>query len=164
MSIQTEMILGLQMCTPEEIRNYDKKALLIQKLCNKYWDTNEDFRNPIYKLEYERNNKNGFVEIRLNDSKCIITIRTDSIWSKIKFQLDNYLKNFSEITCGICSIDYNKNKISCSNCNGLYCEECYIQLFKQGKGIITCPYCRNKYGHYKSPDAIERGVKEIRSK
>ena len=74
----------------------------------------------------------------------------------------NHLDHSEGDECEIC---YKHTKrISCTKCNNMICRECYISLFQEGHGIITCPYCRTQHGTYRLPHQVLSGVAQIRQK
>lgn len=67
-------------------------------------------------------------------------------------------------TCGICMRSSLDGTISCNRCAKSYCFDCNLSIFRAGRGIIRCPYCRNAVGHHREPFEVEIGVIEMKCK
>ena len=65
-------------------------------------------------------------------------------------------------TCPICFTDASGISgcylVSCNNCCFEYCCGCYLKLFKLGKGIITCPFCRHKIGIFHPEPMLQMAI------
>ena len=129
-----------------------------------YQENQIDIDNVINELkqEYEiiqytteRNNFNNNILYTLKISFIINTKRTfifitilkkdtvDTIVKKIK----NRLETSDNIQCYICCNEFttyncSKLRITCSQCNLIYCFNCFKKLVIYGSGIIKCPCCR----------------------
>ena len=65
--------------------------------------------------------------------------------------------------CSICTKP-TKGKTCCTRCSKDWCIDCYIELFKVGRGVITCPFCRESCGFVQPPYMIEIAAREIKQK
>ena len=57
------------------------------------------------------------------------------------------INNYNNIQCDICfnefiNCKHPKTRFICSQCNIVYCFNCFKNLVNYGKGIIKCPNCR----------------------
>lgn len=140
-------------CTDEFL--YEYKCITIKKIIEKkYNDTN---------FIYEMNNDTRFVEIIINNQSKITILRDNTvseILKHIKTKLDS---TWQKQNCDICFEKINK-RVSCSKCSNYYCSNCYINIFKTGKGIITCPFCRYSYGTKMNDFMLPMAIKEIKYK
>lgn len=129
---------------------------IVEKLIRKY--------KPDIEIEIVINRqKNGLMEVIFVKESTIITIVTTN-WNEIKRYIDSTLAKDKELNCSICDNDFKKYKrVSCSKCIVEFCGICYINLFRIGQGIITCPFCKYKYGSLMEPHNVIYGVEIIES-
>jgi hypothetical protein len=108
----------------------------------------------------------NFIRIIINNNASI-TILPDTLWKNIEhninMKLDILYKDDKTINCIICLNDVSKYG-SCNKCSNCYCILCYIELFKTGSGIITCPFCRYSFGIYTPNYMINKCINEIKIK
>ena len=57
------------------------------------------------------------------------------------------INNYNNIQCDICFNEFiickhSKTRFICSQCNIVYCFNCFKNLVNYGKGVIKCPNCR----------------------
>ena len=74
------------------------------------------------------------------------------------------IENDTQI-CPICVSKYSgaRANVSCTNCAVAYCSACYINIYRVGRGIIVCPFCRHTYGRrVVNSRVLEYGISEIR--
>ena len=67
------------------------------------------------------------------------------------------------ITCSLCTED-SRRSVSCNRCGGSMCVECMARCFEEGRGLITCPFCRLRTGREHNETAVAMGAAEIRSR
>jgi hypothetical protein len=137
----------------EDVEDYNKNVNIIKSLVNK------TYKN--YNIKFIKNIETNLIEINIFDFK--ITILQNDKWNKIKKHIEHKLNGFS----GECSICLNKiiKNVSCNNCLNNWCGDCYINLFKNGKGIIICPYCRFSFGeNIQDDNIINLCIDDIRKK
>ena len=123
--------------TKRKVKKMDKLDI-IKELISKHYDKSST------SFEFVVNAETSFTEIVIN-GECNISVLPDSTWKEIKRHIDKKLislrKNHEGIIddCVIC-FEPIKNNVSCPKCSNNHCGNCYINLFKSGKGIITCPF------------------------
>ena len=108
---------------------------------------------------------NELGEIVIN-TKSTITILPDNSWKQIKMYIDKKIsvqRNGISDDCIICFEKIQKN-VTCPKCTNNICSECYINIFVNGKGVITCPHCRYSYGYKMSDCMLKTMVEEIKHK
>lgn len=139
----------------KEFDKYDKRCNVIKNIIIKNY-INDNF-------EFIRNPETLYIEIVINNNSKI-SLLPDSNWKEIKRHIDKKIivqRNGISQDCIICCETIQKN-VTCPKCSNNYCGECYINLFKNGKGVITCPHCRYTYGNTMSEYNIQLGVNEIK--
>ena len=101
----------------------------------------------------------------LSNVKIILTILEGVEWNQLKRNIDIRIEECkdkrSKFNCSICCLNKEITRVFCSKCSKYYCITCYINLFRSGSGIITCPFCRFSIGHHFPEDMIELGVQSI---
>ncbi len=108
----------------------------------------------IYKPEelYSDGEFKPAMRVRLLIAGCIyqIFIFPETTWDCVQKMIKIRKEQFQDDTCAIC---YEKvgSGLACFDCNNWQCEKCTMTLFRNGKGVITCPFCRKSKG-YKIPD------------
>jgi hypothetical protein len=134
---------------------YENKCAIIKKIIEqKYSDVN---------FIYDVNDDSGLIEIIINNQSKMTILRDNTvseILRHIKTKLDITWK---EQDCGVCFEKINK-RVSCPKCSNYYCSNCYINIFKTGKGIIACPFCRYSYGTMMTDLILSLAVEEIKYK
>jgi hypothetical protein len=149
--------MDIMKMNPKEFDKYDKRCNVIKNLILK------DYIND--KFDFIRNPETLYIEIVINNNSKI-TLLPDSNWKEIKRHIDKKIivqRNGISQDCIICCETIQKN-VTCSKCSNNCCGKCYINLFKSGKGVITCPHCRYSYGNTMSEYMIQMGVNEIKHK
>jgi hypothetical protein len=138
---------------PEQSK-YDKKVEEIKnKLAAEY--KHEKFQYQIYEDPIR-----GTPVTRILLYNHMFTIEPDTKWTAITKFIDAS-KTPQTPGCKSCESENIYGLISCNKCSGMFCRDCYIKIYKKGKGIITCPYCGDKYGIKQSPIQVELGIKQI---
>lgn len=157
-------------------RSYRKLSLFIQNTCNQYYD---DGHIPIHKLEYCFDTESNFVEIILKDSNLEtvfkLSITDNCTWKEIKLKIDHFFNKYNKIIkkkkkncnknciCILCNNKFINDKfMTCVGCSGIWCIECYVKSYINGNGIITCPFCKFKYGQNVPEYLLSTGVNKIR--
>ena len=139
---------------------YDKKCNVIKNLILKV------YRND--KFDFIRNPETLYIEVVINNTSNIILL-PDNNWNEIKRHIDKKIifqrnkRNDILEDCIICCESIQKN-VTCPKCSNNWCGDCYINLFKTGKGVITCPHCRFSFGDRMCEDMIQIAVNEIKYK
>ena len=141
----------------EDLPEYNNKCDVIKELIIKNY-TNNTF-------DFIRNPDTLYIEVIINN-KSNVTILPDNTWTEIKrhitkkiiVQCDGIVED-----CIICCGTIKKN-VTCPKCSINYCSECYINIFKHGKGVITCPHCRYSFGNVMPEYMLKSGVDQIRQK
>jgi hypothetical protein len=77
--------------------------------------------------------------------KWEILINEDSSYTDIKRNINKFLTTEREMICEICT-EYMPKRVGCNVCGNGYCTSCYINIFKAGKGVMSCPYCKTIVG------------------
>ena len=111
-------------------------------------------------FQFSINHETGLVDVVIN-GKTILPILPTSKWSDIKTKIDEILSCVSG--CVMCSEKSAKN-VKCPKCTRDYCSVCYIKLFKQGEGVITCAHCGFSMGRKLPKNTIDMCVFEIKQK
>jgi len=141
----------------EEFNKYDKRCDVIKNIILKdYKDISFDFvRNPDTLI----------VEIIINKA-VKISILPNNTLKDIKRHIDKKISNQHNGVSEDCIMCCEKiqNNVTCSKCSNNYCSECYINLFKIGKGIIKCPHCRFEIGEIMPDYMIPICIEDIRFK
>lgn len=116
---------------------------------------------PNYKFKY--NNRNEvIINADLPGKSSLITIMPFNNWREIKRNIDKKIAGFSG-DCVICC-EKIKTNVSCPKCSNGYCGECYLQLYKRGRGVVSCPHCRYSHGEIASDAELLFGEVEIKVK
>lgn len=131
---------------------------LMIKLIIKYIDGLKP-KPPEYEIRCS-NEENTDIIIRFPELKKTVTILKIYKWKEAKRILDKKMNSDDKNECEICYTQMIENKVSCPKCANYYCGECYINIYRENKGIIICPFCRWKYGY--KPSNIEEGINDIR--
>ena len=103
-------------------------------------------------------------ELSLVDYKANIVIIKENTWKDIDKTIEQIItEKYKNNDCSIC---FNEIKINvrCNFCRKNWCVDCYINLFKTGKGIIKCPFFRYEYRYLMNKEQICAGVRSIRIK
>lgn len=130
---------------------YKNKIKIIKNLILKKYINNE--------FKFIENKESLLITIIIDNSSSI-TILPDNNWNDIKRHIDRKIKGANK-NCLICC-NKVKIKVSCNKCSQDYCSECYINLFKVGKGIIVCPFCKYSFGIRMSEYMVQNGINNIR--
>jgi hypothetical protein len=141
-----------------DIHKYYKRCKVIENLVRK------EYPNLNYK--FVTNPDNHYVEIII-EKISQLTILEDNTWAEVKRHIDKKIIAISQKgNWGDCIICFEKIKInvSCPKCANSYCFKCYINLFKTGKGIITCPSCRYSVGEELPKFFLQLGIDELQER
>ncbi len=140
---------------PIEFNKYHKRCIVIKNL------TVNHYKNDKFHLNMDP--ETLYYEIIINN-KTEITILPNNTWKEIKrhifVKLDT-LKNGISEPCIIC-FEKIKTNITCTKCSNNWCGNCYLDMFKNGKGIISCPHCRNTIGEKLPEFLIKWGIEDIK--
>lgn len=145
----------IRIMSSKEFDKYAKRCNVIKNLILK------DYVND--KFEFIRDLETLYIEIIINGNSKI-TLLPDSTLKQIKRHIDKKLivqRDGISGDCIICCEPIQQN-VTCSNCSNNYCGECYINLFENGRGVITCPHCRYSYGNTMPEYMIQMSVNEIK--
>lgn len=130
---------------------YQKRCLvLLNLLCNEY-------RNIEFKMEL--NEENNLFEITLFGK--IITLLPDIEYKIVSKLVKDKSSLVLDLDCSLCCNKINK-RVTCPNCTGYYCVNCYIDIFKSNMGLIKCPYCRHCIGNKLNSIQLEKAIEEIK--
>jgi len=144
---------------------YDKKCEIIKTLINTKYKKDiivfEKYDNVIGIY----NEIKFFMRIIINNN-LTITILPDSLWKDIEHNINMKLNDLHDDKIKICIICTNNisKYTSCNKCSNYWCILCYIELFKTGSGIITCPFCRYSFGTHTPDYMIDVCIQEIKIK
>jgi hypothetical protein len=121
-----------------------------------------EFKHENFKYQIYADPVRGVPRTRIILYKRMLTIGPDTTWSSITKFIDAS-KAPHVPGCEACeSKSINGPPVTCNKCSGMFCIDCYLKIFKNGKGIITCPYCGDKYGIKLLPIQIKSGIERIR--
>lgn len=93
----------------------------------------------------------------------VLTILETNTWEEVKKRIDVNMASNPYHTCAMCQ-NQHLCKLTCTKCAIDWCRDCYIRIFRKGKGIVKCPFCSHTNGRKLSPREIEDGVRQISSK
>jgi hypothetical protein len=131
---------------------YDKKCYVMQNLIYLHYQ-NDSF-------DFIRNPDTEYIEVIIN-GRSNLTLLYCHKWSEIKRAIDMRTTGSINKSCEICCNSARMVAI-CTKCSNTYCIDCYIDLFKAGNGIITCPYCRYSIGSNKPECMMELCIGQIK--
>ena len=141
--------------TPE---HYVKRCSVILKLVSKKYE------NHGFCLVHRRSTP---LQELLIDGVCTITLMPDNSLKEITRHVDKKIERLTQCVnvdkCIICD-DIIATNVTCTKCANNWCGDCYINLFKSGKGVIKCPHCRFSFGMEMSEEMVEMGIIEIKLK
>ena len=149
--------MDIRQMNSQDFDKYDKRCNVIKNLILKNY-TNNNFN-------FIRNLETLYIEVIINNNSKI-TLLPDSNWNEIKRHIDKKIivqRDGIVENCIICCEAIQKN-VTCPKCSNNWCSECYINIFKHGKGVITCPHCRYSFGNTMPEYMIKLEVDEIRHK
>lgn len=106
-------------------------------------------------------NRLFLVRLTLGDVRYTSAIIKNTNWKTIKKIIDNRLYHNKKEECAICCNEMIR-KVDCNGCTNTFCANCYIDIFKQNKGLIVCPFCRFTTGYEQPEWAIKRGIQMIK--
>jgi len=118
---------------------------------------------PNEELRFKTHKITGDLQIIFTNKKAIMTILEDNTWDEIKHHIDTKMSNSKSDECSICSTKETKQtqRVTCTKCASDWCVDCYINIFRENKGIIKCPFCRFTYGQQMSDYMVNMGVQQI---
>jgi hypothetical protein len=134
---------------------YDRRCSIIEKLVIAEFKDQE--------FDFVRNKDTWNIEIAFrHNGFTLATLLLDNTFQEIKRHLNKKLSGaYHNNICDIC-FEISKISASCNKCANSTCGECYINIFKTNKGIMTCPQCRHTFG-YETPEYLmEYRILEIR--
>jgi hypothetical protein len=139
----------------DDIEKYNSKCIVIKNLIL------EEFNNDDFEFNL---NDDTNVQMIIINKKSTVTILPNNSWNDIK---RNIIKKINETyknnDCSIC-FEKIKQNISCNQCSNNWCGECYINLFRNGNGIIKCPVCRYSFGIEISECMVDYSIREMKNK
>ena len=138
-----------------DFSTYDKKCEIILKLIRMEFPNLEIARDVAY-------NHYMVIVFKGSGHRGKITISPDDKWDGIKDRIETALNN-KRGTCKVCDEEIKVNA-TCNSCQGNYCMECYINIFRENKGMIVCPYCNYTFGIKTPNNMIEACITNIREK
>jgi len=134
-----------------QVGKYNKRCDVIKDLIlTKYTDTT---------FEFIRNRATLYIEVIINNNSKI-SLLPNNTWGEVERHINKKIIWFTG-DCMICC-EKMENAVSCPKCSNNFCGECYIKLFRLGKGIIKCPHCRHSTGEEKPEYMIETYVDQIK--
>lgn len=145
--------MSIRNMTPDEFDKYDKRCNIIKELILK------EYVNC--KFDFIRNSTTLYIEVIINNGSKI-TLLPNSSYSEIKRHIDKKISGFTG-DCVICANKIKKN-VTCSKCSNNWCGKCYINLFRHGSGIITCPHCRYSFGEEIPEYMLDMYINQIKQK
>lgn len=142
--------------TNENTQEYNDKCKLVKNII--------DMKYRKQHIEYTYNSC-GYMRIVINKT-AEMSILPNNTWQEIDRNINDKLNVVITKELDICEICHNGVAcVSCNKCAKRWCGECYINLFKTGCGVITCPYCRYSFGDHTDDDfLLNAGICEIRDK
>lgn len=136
-----------------EFPEYHKRCNVIKNLIsNTYKDL--DF---FFTINHETN----FIEMII-DNKAQLTLLPDNTWNEIKRHIDSKITR-SYKDCIIC-LNKIDTCVSCCKCANHWCGNCYVDLYKHGHGLVTCPICRFSVGEKVPNEILKIGISQISRK
>lgn len=142
-----------------KLNGYKKTVDSIHKVCSKNFD---DGKIPAKSIYYTVNEESRLSVINVHDFEDNVTeiiIEPESVWSKIKSSIDEIFINLKR--CSICK-NIPMDLEHCDRCHKEWCTPCHIDIFKTGKGIVTCPFCSFYYGEKLTHSQIKNAIKKIK--
>ncbi len=93
-------------------------------------------------------------------------IKISDTWKETQRSINKVLYRNHSLICGNCFKQYNKScMVDCPGCKRKYCGKCYVQSFRTGMGIVSCPYCPHTFGKkMKDSLSVEIGIANIEEK
>jgi len=152
---------------PINCNNYDSASCYIDPYKQKI-DNIINFiksKYPNIKFKLIKNDYTNIEEIIFIDYKANMSILETTELSSIELRINSIInkKNSDLEECMICCNEMITN-VSCNKCANNYCVECYIKIYENGRGIITCPFCRFSYGNLIPSHLIKLGIQQIKNK
>ncbi len=144
----------------EECDVYVKRCLVIKKCLDK------EFADYQPEMTFNEDINLFIISLYNPKRKCriIVSLLRDTKWHKLKKYIYKRIDEIDETECQICNGTIMKIRPNCNKCGNSYCGECYINIFKFGRGIVRCPFCRWKYGSELPDQLIDIGVCMLREK
>ena len=96
---------------------------------------------PHISVEFRKSSTTGLLELIFVKEQSVMSVTNDNTWDEITRHIDSCLKEDKGLNCQICQ-ESIINRTGCTKCSADWCVECYINIFKTGRGIIKCPFCR----------------------
>jgi hypothetical protein len=128
---------------------FSKRCLVIKNLLKSEFPNDKftTIENSPYGETIELCLKSGETDYRNQ-----ITITIDSEWNEIKKRVIDAKKYFLKISesddktlCQICFENSIKH-VSCVGCGNTCCQNCFLEIMKNGLGLFTCSFCRHEIG------------------
>lgn len=145
----------MRVLTKKQHKKYTKDCELFHRIAKK------TFSDIDIILRF--NDDTNLFEFVLGGEHCVITILPDAIWKNIQKYIQLKLKGFDGDECDICYSKIEK-RTTCPQCFNQWCVNCYINLFRNGCGVIKCPMCRMELGEEMPKELVELGIIEIKMK
>lgn len=145
--------MDIRKMNSNDVNKYNKRCDIIKDLIlKKYTDTT---------FEFIRNLDTLYIEVIINNNSKI-SLLPNNTWDEVVRHINKKIIGFT----GDCIVCYEKmeNAVSCPKCANNFCGKCYIELFRSGKGVITCPHCRWSYGEDLPECMIEPSIEKIKHK
>lgn len=120
---------------------------------------------PTEKIKFSNFEWIGGLKVFFTIKRVMISIDEDNTWDEIKRHIDVKLSDKKDKDCSICDTTFvgKIGRVTCNKCSGEYCTNCYINIFRTGKGIMPCPFCRHSIGVEHPDDLIEPAIERIRN-
>ena len=100
-------------------------------------------------INFRPNKSNGITECTMlkGDKEIRFSLIKNLDYNTVKLYINKCSSgDGGEVFCQICLEINNICNCRCNRCGEAYCPSCYIDLFKSGKGVIKCPFCRFEIG------------------
>ena len=120
---------------------------------------------PTEKIKFSNLEWTGELKVFFTIKRVLISIVEDNTWDEIKRHIDVKLSDKKDKDCSICDNTFagKIGRVTCNKCAGEYCSNCYINIFRIGKGIMPCPFCRDTIGVEHPDYLIEPLIEKLRN-
>jgi hypothetical protein len=119
------------------------------------------FKNTKFMGLYQPASENYLLII---DEKHMTTIINTTTLPELERIIQKKLTDDYPEDCLLCCYKIDKvdrHNVSCTKCSTGICTECYINIFRVGMGVITCPFCKYTFGRVAPPHMVQLGILEI---